>query len=128
MAENNIGNIMDVTMEKLRSVIDSETIIGKPVTAGDVTIIPVSKVTFGLASGGSEFPSKKTTAKMFGGGGGAGASVSPVCFLVIKGNEVKVLSANATASPIEKAIDAVPGIVNTISSLFKKNDSEEFED
>ena len=125
MAENNIGSLLDVTMEKLRTVVDSDTIIGNQINVGDITIIPISKFSFGLASGGSEFPSKATNGKMFGGGGGAGATVSPVCFLVIKGNEVKVLNATAVETPIEKAISAVPEVVNKISELFKKEKPEE---
>lgn len=124
MAENNIGNIMDVTMEKIRSLVDSETIIGSPINAGSVTIIPVSKVSFGLASGGSDFSGKSQPGKMFGGGGGAGATVTPVCFLVVRGNEVKVLNAVSSETPLEKAIDAVPGVVDKISQLFKKNTEE----
>lgn len=123
MAENNISNILDTAMEKLRAVADSDTIIGKPVISGEITVIPVSKVSFGLASGGSDFPAKNGNAKMFGGGGGAGATVSPVCFLVIKGNEVKVLSANTVESPVEKAIAAVPDMVNKVSAIFKKDKS-----
>ncbi len=118
---DNIGNIMGVTMDKIRSLVDSGTIIGDPITVNDITIIPVSKVSFGLASGGSDFPSKQSSATMFGGGGGAGATVTPVVFLVVKGNEVKLLNANDTATPIEKAVGAVPGIVEKISDLIKKN-------
>ena len=123
MAEN-ISNIMGVTMEKIRSLVDSQTIIGDPITVNDLTIIPVSKVSFGLASGGSDFPNKQTSGAMFGGGGGAGATVTPVLFLVVKGNEVKLLNANDTATPIEKAVSAVPGVIETITSIFKKNKEE----
>ncbi len=121
MGETNISNIMDTAMEKLRTVVDSDTIIGKPLEVNGITIIPVSRVSFGMASGGSDFPSKTTNAKMFGGGGGTGATVSPVCFLVVKGNEVKVLNANAAPSSAEKAISAVPEVVDKIASLFKKD-------
>lgn len=127
MSETNISSILDATMEKLRTLVDAETVIGQPVIVGDITIIPVSKVSFGLASGGSDFPSKSTNSKMFGGGSGAGATVTPMCFLVVKGNEVKLLSATPSSSPIEKAIDAVPGIVDKVSSLFKKDKSSEDE-
>ena len=58
---------------------------------------------------------------MFGGGGGTGATVSPVCFLVVKGNEVKILNANAVPSSAEKAVAAVPEIIDKVSSLFKKD-------
>ncbi len=121
MAENSISSILDSTMEKLRTLVDAETVIGQPVIVGDITIIPVSKVSFGLASGGSEFPSKSINSKMFGGGSGAGATVTPMCFLVVKGNEVKLLSATPSSSPIEKTIDAIPGIVDKVSALFKKD-------
>ena len=121
MADNNISNIMDVTMEKVRTLVDSDTIIGNPITVDNVTIIPVSKVSFGLASGGSDFPSKTVNAKMFGGGGGAGASVTPICFLVVKDGDVKVLNTTSVPSPIEKAISAVPEIIDTVTGLFKKD-------
>ena len=124
MAENYISNIIDTTVEKVRTMVDSDTIIGKPIAVGEITIIPVSKMSFGLASGGSDFPSKSTNGKMFGGGGGAGASVTPVAFLVVKGSEVKVLSATASESAIEKAISAVPEVITKISDLFKKDKEE----
>ncbi len=126
MGDNNISSILSATMEKIRSIIDSETIVGNPITVGEITIIPVSKVSFGLASGGSDFSTKNSQDKMFGGGGGAGASVTPVVFLVVKGNDVKVLSANDTPTPIEKAIGAVPELVDKFTEIFKKDakDSE----
>ena len=127
MAERAVEGLMGLTIDKVREIVDSDTIIGKPIVVGEITIIPVSKVSFGLASGGSEFPAKNSNAKMFGGGGGAGATVTPVCFIVVKGNEVKMLNPNSTSSPIEKAIDAVPGIVDKISGLFKKDKNEDEE-
>ena len=81
MAENNINGVMDSTIDKIRSMVDSETIIGDPIAVNDITIIPVSKLSFGFASGGSDFPSKTTGKTMFGGGGGAGATVTPVVFI-----------------------------------------------
>ena len=125
MADNNISNIMNVTMEKIRSLVDSQTIIGDPIKVNDITIIPVSKVSFGMASGGSDFPSKQSGAAMFGGGGGAGATVTPMLFLVVKGNEVKILYANDTPTPIEKAVNAVPTVVEKITELInKKKDAD----
>ena len=58
MSENNIKGIMDTTMDKLRAMVDADTIIGTPITVGNITLLPVSKVAFGLATGGSDFPSK----------------------------------------------------------------------
>ena len=78
MSENSIKSIMDVTMDKLRAMVDANTIIGDPIVVGDVTLLPVSKVSFGLATGGSDFPSK-TQSGLFGGGGGAGGYNSARC-------------------------------------------------
>ena len=72
MSENNLKTVMDTTMEKLRAMVDDDTIIGTPIVVGNVTLLPVSKVSFGLATGGSDFPSK-TRNDLFGGGGGAGS-------------------------------------------------------
>ena len=82
MSENSIKSIMDVTMDKLRAMVDANTIIGDPIVVDGVTLIPVSKVSFGLATGGSDFPSK-TQSGLFGGGGGAGVTVSPVAFIAV---------------------------------------------
>ena len=70
MSEHNIEGIMNVTMEKLRAMVDADTIIGTPITVGEVTLVPVSKVSFGLATGGSDLPTKAQM-KAFGGGGGS---------------------------------------------------------
>ena len=71
MAEHNIESIMNVTLDNLKAMVDADTIIGTPISVGEVTLIPVSKVSFGLATGGSDIPSKNTS-NLFGGGGGAG--------------------------------------------------------
>ena len=81
MSEHPIQGLMDVTLEKIKSMVDSNTIIGNPINMADGTmILPVSKVTFGFASGGSDFPTK-TSKELFGGGSGAGVSISPIAFL-----------------------------------------------
>ena len=84
MSENKIKGMLDVTMEKMRALADADTVIGTPVMAGDVTLIPVSKVSFGLATGGSDFNTKSAN-PMFAGGGGAGVSVTPVAFIAVSG-------------------------------------------
>ena len=121
MAESNISSIMDTTMEKLRTVVDSETIIGKPIEVGSITIIPVSKVSFGLASGGSEFPSKNSNAKMFGGGSGAGVTVSPIAFMVIKDGNVKMVPIYNELTTLEKAVTMAPEIIDKAKEIFSKD-------
>lgn len=82
MAEHPIQGLMGVTIEKIRDMVNAETIIGDPIHVDDTTIIPVSRVTFGFASGGSDV-APSSNKQMFGGGSGAGVSVTPVAFLVV---------------------------------------------
>ncbi|MBQ4156091.1 MAG: sporulation protein YtfJ, partial [Clostridia bacterium] len=89
MSEN-IKNIMGITMDKIKSMATADTIIGDPIVLSEtVTCIPVSKVSYGFASGGSDFGQSTLQAKAnFGGGGGAGMSVTPVAFLVLQDGNV----------------------------------------
>ena len=82
--EHPIGNLMDTTMNKIKEMIDVNTIVGEPITSPDGTlIIPVSKVSYGFASGGSDLPTKKENKDCFGGGSGAGVTIQPVEFLTV---------------------------------------------
>lgn len=119
MAEQNIEAIMNVTLDNLKAMVDADTIIGTPVTVGEVTLIPVSKVSFGLATGGSDIPSKNTSA-MFGGGGGAGVTVTPIAFISICGTNVKMLQVNAELTPVNKLIDEAPELIGKVKEFFNK--------
>ena len=128
--EHPIAGLMGTTMEKIRQMIDVNTIIGEPVTApGGVTIIPISKVSFGFASGGSDFPSKQEK-DLFGGGSGAGVSINPIAFLVVsETGDVRLLQLSTSTNTAEKAINLVPDMFDKISAMFKnkgkdKKDSE----
>lgn len=124
MSENNIKGIMDVTMEKLRTMVDANIITGNPIAVGDITLIPVSKVAFGLATGGSDFPSK-SGAELFGGGGGAGVTVSPIAFIVISGDNVKMLPVYNELTTVEKAVSMAPEILEKAKELFPKNQEKQ---
>lgn len=124
MSENNIKSIMDTTMEKLRAMVDADVITGTPTVIGDVTLIPVSKVAFGLATGGSDFPSKNQ-GQLFGGGGGAGVTVSPVAFIVISGGNVKMLPVYNELTTVEKAVSMAPEIIEKAKELFPKKEKEQ---
>ena len=120
MSENSIKSIMDVTMDKLRAMVDANTIIGDPIVVGDVTLLPVSKVSFGLATGGSDFPSK-TQSGLFGGGGGAGLKVIPVGFLVVSGTSVKMLPVDtATESPADRLVELIPDLLEQVSKKWEE--------
>lgn len=121
MSENNIKGLMDVTLEKLRAMVDANIITGEPVVVGDVTLIPVSRVSFGLATGGSDFPTKNQ-GQLFGGGGGAGVTVVPVAFIAIKGDDVKMMPVYNDLTTVEKAITMAPEIIDKAKEIFSKKD------
>ncbi|MCX7658504.1 MAG: GerW family sporulation protein [Oscillospiraceae bacterium] len=123
--EHPIEGLIKTTMEKIREMVDVDTIIGDPITISDgVVIVPVSKVSFGFASGGSDLPAK-TAKDLFGGGGGAGISIQPVAFLVVSNGDVKLLQMSMNANTPNAIINMVPEMFDKISSLFNKKDSDE---
>ncbi len=119
MSENSIKTVMDTTMDKLRTMVDADTIIGTPIVVGNVTLLPVSRVSFGLATGGSDFPSKNGQ-QLFGGGGGAGVTVNPVAFICINGDNVHMMPVYSEMNTIDKAINMAPELIDKIKSLFEK--------
>ncbi len=123
MSESKIKGILDTTMEKLRGMVDAEVITGNPIEVGNITLIPVSRVSFGLATGGSDFPSK-TGAELFGGGGGAGVTVVPVAFIVISGDNVKMMPIYNELTTVEKAISMTPEIIEKAKELLSKKDTQ----
>ena len=125
MAEHPIEGMMGVTMEKIRDMVDVQTIIGDPITVSDqVTIIPVSKVSYGFASGGSDLPAKANPKDLFGGGAGAGVSIQPVAFLVVQEDGVRLLQMDEGSDALSSAIRSVPEVVDRISSLIRKPNSK----
>lgn len=122
MSENNIKGIMDTTMDKLRTMVEADTIIGTPLTVDGITLIPVSRVSFGMATGGSDFPSK-TQSGLFGGGGGAGVSINPVAFIAIKNGNVHMMPIYNELTAAEKAINMAPELIDKVRELFPKKDN-----
>lgn len=127
MSENNIQGIMDVTMEKLRAMVDADTIIGTPIKADGITLIPVSRVSFGLATGGSDLPNKAGNC-IFGGGGGAGVSIVPIAFIAVNGSDVKMMPIYNDMNTLDKAISMVPELIDKVKSLFAKEEIKFDED
>ena len=127
MSENNhpINDLMSTTMEKIRSMVDANTIIGQPIHTEDgVTLIPVSRLSFGFASGGSDFTTKnqKPDAKnAFGGGSGAGVSLEPVAFLVVKDGFVRLLPvAPPPATTLDRALELAPEMFDKVTGYIDK--------
>ena len=120
MSDTNIKAIMDVTMEKLRAMVDADVVTGTPITVGEITLVPVSRVSFGLATGGSDFPSKNQQ-QLFGGGGGAGVTVTPVAFIAVSGDSVKMMPIYNELTSLDKAINMAPELIEKVKELFPKN-------
>ena len=121
MSEKSAGAILSATIEKIRDLVDTSTIIGEPIHAdGGTTIIPVSKVTYGFASGGADFPSKDPK-ELFGGGGGAGVTITPVAFLVISDGEVTLKHITAYDNAAERVVNLVPEMFDKVTSLVNKS-------
>ena len=120
MSEKSAGAILTSTIEKIRELVDTSTIIGEAIYAeGGTTIIPVSKVTYGFASGGADFPSKSSK-ELFGGGGGAGVTITPVAFLVINNGEVTLKHITAYDNAAERVVNLVPEMVDKVTGLMNK--------
>lgn len=110
-----IEGILGVSMENIHQMVDVNTIIGDPIVKGETTIIPISKVSFGFASGGSDLPTQ--AAEKFAGGAGAGVTVKPVAFIVIKADgDVKLLELGGKGSPLDGVMDSLPGLIDKIKS------------
>jgi sporulation protein YtfJ len=126
MAEHPIQGLMGVTMDKIREMVDSNTIIGNPIKTEDgTTILPVSRVTFGFASGGSDFEGKNSANKdLFGGGSGAGVSVSPVAFLVVKDGNVRTIQMPNPNNSLDRAITMIPELVDKLQELLNSSKPE----
>lgn len=121
MNDHPIQGLMETTMQKIKEMIDVNTVVGDPIETGTgVVIIPVSKVSFGFASGGSDFPSKKTEMELFGGGSGAGITIYPTAFLVVNGTDVKLLQLYTSASTADRLVNSAPELIDKVSGLFSK--------
>ena len=127
MEKRPISELMETTMQKVREMIDANTIIGEPVTTPDgITLIPVSKVTFGFAGGGSDFAKKQEPSNAFGGGIGAGVKVEPVAFIVAKGDGVKLLHVSPPATnTVDRIIETVPELIDKVTDFINKNKDTE---
>ena len=126
MAEHPIQGLMNVTMDKIRQMADSNTIIGKPIKTDDgTTILPVSRISFGFASAGTEFDGKNAANKdLFGGGSGAGVNIQPVAFLVVKDGCVRTIQLSDGSNTIDRALTMLPELVDKVSALLKKEEKQ----
>ncbi len=134
MSEHPIEGLMTTAMSSIQDMIDVNTIIGEPIeTSNNIVIIPISKVSFGFAAGGSEFKgetideySKKDKEEEiqyrlpFGGGSGAGVTINPIAFLVIQPNNVKLMPVNHSSS-LDKLLDYIPDLIEKTNNMLNKH-------
>ena len=126
-----VSELMAETIQKIKEAVDANTVVGEPITAGEVTLIPVSKISLGLGTGGSEIGGKAPRTlgeNPFGGGGGAGLKIIPVCFLVITGSMVKVLPVDAAPeTSLDRIVDLIPDALNRITGMMEERKNKKRE-
>ncbi len=120
MKNQSAEKILATTIERVRDLVDVSTIVGEPINvSADLTIIPISKVTYGFASGGSDFPSKNNV-ELFGGGGGAGITINPVAFLVCNKGEVTIKHITASDNAAERAVNLIPEMFDKVTNFVER--------
>ena len=127
MENNNISALMETTMGKIREMVDVNTVVGAPITTPDgITVIPVSRISYAFATGGSDFRVKEKPA--FGGGNGAGVKIEPIGFLVVKDGNVRMVSITPPANnTVDRVIEKAPELMDTVESFLKKRTPDEKE-
>lgn len=125
---NKIEEVMNSAMKNLKNLVDVDVVVGKPICANSLLIIPLTKVSLGFVSGGGEYYSelkeiKKETEYPFSGGSGAGLSLQPIGFLVVKDNDVELIKIDSK-SALDKLIETVPEVAKFISKYFIKKEEK----
>ncbi len=127
MSDNKVNELLGVSMEKIKQMVDVNTVIGDPIKTEDgTTVLPISRISYGFASGGSDLPSKaQPSSGLFAGGSGVGVTVVPVAFLAISNGNVRILQIEPYMSPVDRALEKAPEVVDKITDLFKKVKKED---
>jgi len=122
--KNPLSALMQESMAKVREMVDTNTIVGQPITTPDgVTLIPVSKVSFGFGGGGAAFGNKKDASAdgNLGGGVGSGVKIDPVAFLIIKDGAVRMMPVSMPAkTTADRIVEMVPGVVDQVAGFVSK--------
>ncbi|MBQ3503886.1 MAG: GerW family sporulation protein [Oscillospiraceae bacterium] len=120
-----LPNMLENTLQKIREMVDVNSVIGQPITTPDgVTIIPVSKVSVGFGGGGSDFVNNKGGENPFGGGVGGGVKVTPICFLVVKDGNVRMMPVAAPANTTaDRIVEMVPDTIDKLTSYLDSKKS-----
>ncbi len=122
--ENKVKDLLGVSIEKIRECVDVSTVIGDPIALpNDTVLIPVSKVAYGFAGGGSDLPNKNAQ-DLFGGAGGAGINITPIAFIVCEQGNVRVLPMVSTPDTINQMANMIPDVINKITGLIAAKKDE----
>lgn len=128
MSEMNhpINEVLQTTMSKIKEMVDANTVVGQPIVTQDgVTLIPVSRLSFGFATGGSDFGKTQNVPKNFGGGAGAGVNVIPVAFIIIKDGSVRMLPVAPPAhDAVGRAVELVPEMFDKVTDYIDKKTAD----
>ena len=118
--DTKVQALISESMSKIHEMTDADTVMGNPVTVDGATIIPVSKISYGFAGGGTDLPTK-TDKECFGGGSGAGVTIQPLGFLVISDGDVRFIQINLDTSTSSAVVNMIPEVFSKVQSLFKKD-------
>ena len=123
--DNKLNSMMSTAMDKVRDMVDTNTIVGQPITTPDgVTLIPISKVSFGIGGGGGDYG--KNAKDGFGGGAGAGVKIDPVAFLIIKDGVTRMMPVAASPkSTMDRIVDMAPELMDKVEKYLDKKGEKE---
>ena len=118
-----ISSLLDTTLGKIREMVDVNTVVGAPISTPDgITIIPISKISYAFAAGGSDFRVKEQTNMGFGGGNGAGVKIEPIGFLIVQNGSVRMMSVMPPAgTTIDRVIEKAPEVIDMVEDLIQKH-------
>jgi sporulation protein YtfJ len=126
--KTNVESLLEITAEKIKGIVDVNTVVGDAVNVSkDISVIPVSRISYGFGGGGSDFQvknAKSDTGASFGGGWGSGVTIAPVGFLVMKDGDVRFVQVEPFSGAVDRAIAMIPDAVKGISALFKMKKSD----
>lgn len=124
MSDNGLEKLVETAMQKIHELADCETVVGKPIIADGTTIIPISKVSVGFTSGGSDLPTKGSK-DLFGGGTAGGVTLQPLAFITITNGEIKLLQMSVNASKENALINMIPDVVDKITDFINNRKTDE---
>ena len=125
-----LPNMLENTIAKIREMVDANSVVGEPITLDGITIIPISKVSVGFGGGGSDYVSKNPNKQEnpFGGGAGGGLKVTPLAFLIIKGDSVRMLPvAEPANTTVDRLVEQIPDVLDRITAFIDSKSKKENE-